>query len=64
MAVLLVPLSDVEELLVLVLVLLPLLYDDPVPVLLELLPLLVPVTCCCGGHTWPGGQGAAATGGR
>lgn len=54
-------LSDVEELLVLVLPLLR--YDDPVPVL-ELLPLLVPVACCCGGQTWPGGQGAAATGGR
>ena len=59
-----VPLSDVEELLVLLLVLL-LRYDDPVPVLLELLlPLLVPVACCVGGQTWPGGQGAAATGGR
>jgi hypothetical protein len=57
-------LSDVEELLELVLVLPLLLYDEPVPVLLELLPLLVPVACCCGGQTWPGGHGAAAIGGR
>lgn len=50
---------------VLLLVVLPLLNDDPVPVvlLLELLPLLVPVACC-GAQTWPGGQGTAATGGR
>lgn len=61
---LLVLLSDVEELLVLLLVPLPLLYDDPVPVLLELPPLLVPVARCCGGQTWPGGHGAAAIGGR
>jgi hypothetical protein len=58
------PLSEVELPLVLPVVLL-LLYVDPVLVLLlrELLSL-VPVACCGGGQTWPGGQGAAPIGGR
>ena len=40
-----------------------LLYVDPVLVLRLVLLLVVPLDCC-GGQTWPGGQGTALTGGR